>query len=84
MNIPFVLHSSVSTESIINPGGNLTSSEYINTDLEKIIISTVNEEFNGFDKYDDIFLNPYKTDKEIERIKKRKGENINDLENIIG
>ena len=39
---------------------NLTSSEYINTDLEKITISTENEEFNGLDKYDDIFLNPYK------------------------
>ena len=64
---------------------NLTYSEYINTDFEEITISKDNEEFNGLDKYDDIFLNPYKTDKEIERVKnkKQKGEKINELENII-
>ena len=64
---------------------NLTSSEYINTDFEEITVSTENEEINGLDKYDDIFLNPYKTDKEIEKIKdkKRRGEQIKELENII-
>ena len=64
---------------------NLTYSEYINTDFEEITISKDNEEFNGLDKYDDIFLNPYKTDKEIERVKnkKQKGEKIKELENII-
>ena len=64
---------------------NLTFSEYMNTDFEKITISTENEEINGLDKNDDIFLNPYKTDKEIEKIKekKRKGEKIKELENII-
>ena len=64
---------------------NLTYSEYINTYFQNITISTENEEFNGLDKYDDIFLNPYKTDKEIEKVKnkKQKGEKINELENII-
>ena len=64
---------------------NLTSSEYMNTDLEEITVSTDNEGINGLDKYDDIFLNPYKTDKEIEKVKekKRKGEKIKELENII-
>ena len=63
----------------------LTQTEYNNTDFEEITISTENEEINGVSDLDQTVANPFKTDKALEEIKRKKANNetINGLAYVV-
>ena len=63
----------------------LTEDKYNNTEFDRIRIFPENEEINGVKDLDDVLYNPKRTDEAFQKIKlkKQKGEEITDLENIV-
>ncbi len=63
----------------------LTQAEYSITDFEEIQISAENEEINGVSDLDATVANPFKTDKALEEIKRKKAnkEDISEYADVI-
>ena len=63
----------------------LTQAEYSITDFEEIQISAENEEINGVSDLDATVSNPFKTDKALEEIKRKKAnkEDISEYADVI-
>ena len=63
----------------------LTQAEYSITDFEEIQISAENEEINGVSDLDETVANPFKTDKALEEIKRKKAnkEDISEYADVI-
>ena len=90
-NATCALHDDVSPNSGGLAQGNficsvqLTQAEYSITDFEEIQISAENEEINGVSDLDATVANPFKTDKALEEIKRKKAnkEDISEYADVI-